>query len=350
MIPGHDILVGLEARRLDRAEHKQELASFANAVSGYDKVALYAQDQFDAVKDKLRVVAGIRYDQKTDLFDSKTSPRLAFVYTPNDRLVMRGGYSTAFRFPTFSELYQASWFLTISSNIGIPPFPLSVFNPNPNLKPEEISTFDVGGEYQLSPTISAKADLYRSRVKNFIVIVQHFAALPNPSTIGWENQPADARITGGELELRANFTNGVTGFASWSHQTESQIGAGADSSGTPFEFVYSPKNKINVGGYFGPFNGVRGSVEAAWKDQYNWPHDWALIRSGFTNPAAPPLPGYTILDARLSYDLPSTLTKRPVRLSIFGNNLLDKHPDETTIGAPNLLIGRQLFGQIEIHF
>src|SRR5438874_3601588 len=174
MIPGHDILVGVEARRLDRAEHQRELDESADVVSGYDKSALYAQDQFDAIKNRLRIVAGIRYDDKTKLFASKTSPRLAFVYTPNDRLVMRGGYSTAFRFPTFSELYQASWFFTVSSQIGIPPFPFSIFKPNPGLKPEEIGTFNVGGEYQKSPTVSVKADLYRLRFNNFIVIVQHF--------------------------------------------------------------------------------------------------------------------------------------------------------------------------------
>jgi len=349
MIPGHDILVGLEARRLDRAEHKAELDEPLDVVSGYDKIALYAQDQFDLVKERLRVVAGLRYDQKTKLFDSKTSPRLAFVYTPNDRLTLRGGYSTAFRFPTFSELYQASWFLTISSQIGIPPFPLSLFHPNPNLKPEEIATYNVGGEYQISPNVSAKVDLYRSRVKNFIVIVQHFAPLPNPSTLGWENQPADANITGGEAEVRANFTNGITGFVNWAHQTESQAGAGLDSSGTPFEFVYAPKDKVNAGAYFGPFNGFRGSVEAAWKGSYTYPHDWALIRTGFLDPTVHPVPGYTLANARVSYDLPLQ-TKHPIRLSIFGNNLLDKRVDETILGEPNLLAGRQIFGQLEIHF
>jgi outer membrane receptor protein involved in Fe transport len=349
MFPGHDVLLGIEARRLDRAEHKAELDSTAQAASGYDKVAFYAQDQFDAIKDRLRIVAGLRYDQKTKLFESKTSPRLAFVYTPSNRLVLRGGYSTAFRFPTFSELYQASWFLTVSSEIGIPPFPLSVFKPNPTLKPEEISTFDVGGEYQISPNVSAKADLYRSRLKNFIVIVQHFNVPPVPSSLGWENQPADARITGGELELRANFTSGVTGFVNVAHQSEGQIGPGVDTSGNPFEFVYSPKNKINAGAYVGPFNGVRASIEAAWKGEYEYPRDWALIRSGFTDPTTKPVPGYTMLDARVSYDLPLA-TKRPIRLSVFGNNLLDKHPDETILGAPNLLAGRQVFGQVEIHF
>src|SRR5205085_2248734 len=179
MIPGHDILAGVEARRLDRAEHKVELSDDAGVVAGYNKAAVYAQDQFDIIKDTLRAVAGVRYDGKTKLFDAKTSPRLALVYTPNDRLVVRGGYSTAFRFPTFSELFQSSWFFTVTTQIGILPFPLSIFKPNANLSPEEISTYDLGGEYQISPSISMKADFYRSRVHDFIVIVQHFAPLPN---------------------------------------------------------------------------------------------------------------------------------------------------------------------------
>jgi iron complex outermembrane receptor protein len=353
MIPGHDALVGLEARRLDRAEHKVELSDHAAAVSGYDKVAVYVQDQFDVVKNRLRAVAGIRYDGKTKLFDAKTSPRLALVYTPNERLVLRGGYSTAFRFPTFSELYQASWFFTVSTKLpGVGPFPFSIFHPNDNLKPEEISTFDLGGEYQISPTVSAKADLYRSRVKNFIVIVQHFNPPPNPSSLGWENQPSDARITGGEVEVRSNFTQGLTGFANWAHQSESQMGFGTDSSGTPFEFVYSPKDKFNVGAYGGPWQGWRGSVEYAWKGKYSAPRDWFGIRSGFTDFTTHKLPSYGLLNARVTYDLPiAAIGKdRPIRVSLFGNNLLNKRPEETIIGSVNRLAGREFFAQLEVHF
>src|SRR5205823_9106594 len=139
--------------------------------------------------------------------------RVSLVYTPSDRLVVRGGYSTAFRFPTFSELYQASWFFTVSSDAGIfPAFPFDRFLPNKNVQPEEIRTFDVGGEYQVSPSVSAKVDLYRARVSKFIVITQHFYPPPAIATIGWENHPADANITGGEVELRANFARGLTGF------------------------------------------------------------------------------------------------------------------------------------------
>jgi iron complex outermembrane receptor protein len=316
MIPGHDILVGIEARRLDRAEHKVELSDDAGVVSGYNKVAVYAQDQFDIIKNLLRAVAGVRYDGKTKLFDAKTSPRLSLVYTPNDRLVVRGGYSTAFRFPTFSELYQSTWFLTVSTDIGIPSFPLSIFKPNPNLQPD------------------------------FIVIVQHFAPLPNPSTLGWENQPADARITGGEVELRSNFAQRVTGFVNWSHQSESQMGSGVDTSGTPFEFVYSPKDKINLGAYGGPVNGVRGAIEIAWRGRYDAPRDWFAIRSGFTDFTAHPLPSYALVNARVSYDIPNTR----LRATIFGNNLLNKKPEETIVGSVNRLAGREFFAQMEMRF
>jgi outer membrane receptor for ferric coprogen and ferric-rhodotorulic acid len=177
--------------------------------------------------------------------------------------------------------------------------------------------------------------------------VQHFNPPPNASTLGWENQPADARITGGELELRANFARGVTGFANWTHQSESQIGAGTDSAGTPFEFVYSPKNKMNVGAYGGPFNGVRGTLEVAWRGAYNAPRTWFAIRSNFASFATHEQSSYALVNARVSYDLGRN---RPIRLSLIGTNLLDKRPEETLVGDVNRLAGRAIFGEVEVHF
>lgn len=345
MIPGHDVMVGAEFRRLDRGEHKKELSPAGTIVSGYDKSALYAQDQFDLIRDQLRATVGLRYDRKTDITPEKTSPRIALVYTPNNRLVMRGGYSTAFRFPTFSELYQDSWFINLSGPVAT--FPLAVFNPNPNLKPEEIRTLEAGAEYQFTPTLSGRLDLYRSRVSDFIII--SVPALPGGlNGLGWENQPAQGTITGSEMELRANL-RGATGFINWAHQTEHR-GSGVDSTGTPMEFVYAPKNKINIGAYAGPFNGWRGAIEAAWRGQYVGPQFEYLLQSNFTDPTIRPLPSYTLLNARVSYDLAAFGMKQPVRLSVIGQNLLDKHPRETMLGVDTNLVGREVFGQIEVHF
>jgi hypothetical protein len=149
--------------------------------------------------------------------------------------------------------------------------------------------------------------------------------------------------------LRANVTGKITGFVNYAHETESQIGAGTDSSGHPFEFVYAPKNKVNVGAYAGPFNNVRAAVEASWKSDYVAPSDWFFIRSLFTSFASPPQPGYTLLNARVSYDMP-LIHSRPIRFTLFGNNLLNKRPEETIVGTENRLAGRGFFGQVEVNF
>jgi iron complex outermembrane receptor protein len=348
MIPGHDILVGVEGRRLNRADEVQELSPAANAVTGYNKIAVYLQDQVSLLKDRLRFVAGLRYDGKTSLFRAKTSPRLSAVYSPSDRLVLRAGYSTAFRFPNFSELYQSSWFLTLMNKNGAPaPFPLAVFKANPTLMPEEIQNLDLGGEYQISPTVSAKLDLYRSRVKNFLVM----GIVPGPpSGLEYFNQADRGTITGSEVELRTNLTRWMTGFANYAYENEQRDNGTLDPAKHPLEFVYASKNKVNVGTYFGPFAGARGTIEYAWKGRYIGPAMWYPVV--FRTTVVSHLPSYALVNARLSYDLPVRLAGREqsIRLSIVGNNLLDKQPRETLLGVDTRLIGTQYFGQVEIHF
>ncbi len=124
------------------------------------------------------------------------------------------------------------------------------------------------------------------------------------------------------------------------------MGSGVDSSGIPFEFVYSPKDKVNLGAYGGPVNGVRGALEVAWRGSYTAPRDWFFIRSGFTSFATKPLPSYALVNARVSYDIPNTR----LRATIFGNNLLNKRPEETMVGVVNRLAGREFFGQMEMRF
>ena len=97
----------------------------------------------------------------------------------------------------------------------------------------------------------------------------------------------------------------------------------------------------------GPFNGVRGTLEVAWRGAYNAPRTWFAIRSNFTSFATHEQPSYALVNARVSYDLGRT---RPIRLSLIGTNLLDKRPEETLVGGMNRLAGRAIFGEVEVHF
>ena len=343
-VPSHDILIGIEARRVDTGDHTDELLDTPDSVFDYTKIAAYVQDQISLADDKVRLTLGARYDGDNDLFDSEISPRFAVVYSPNDDLVVRGGWSTAFRFPNFNELYLNTWL--IGADLGGFGFPLALFGPNPDLRPEEIRTFDLGFEYQISERMTAKLDLFHSEVKNFIVLAA--PPLPGPTQLRSENHPDDATITGGELELRFKPSRKITGLINWSYQDNDQDGSLVDSSGNPFEFVYSPEHKLNLSAYFGPFKGFRGALEVQWRDERLGPGFWNFGGGG----TSVTLESYTLVNARLSWDAPVKLgnSDEALRFSIYGKNLLDEEVVETFLPINMELAGESYFGSLELRF
>ncbi len=347
MIPSHDILFGVEARRVDTGDHTDQLlrrAPGTDVVLAYTKIAAYAQDQISLAGDRLRLTVGARFDGSTDLFESKLSPRIAAVYDVSDTVVLRAGWSTAFRFPNFNELYQNSWFLSADS--GFFAFPLSVFEANPDLQPEEIRTFDFGGEFRLSPSVKLKVDLFRSEVKDFVVLAFRGGG---PTRIRSENHPGEATLTGGELELRWQASKKFSGLFNWSYQENDRDDASVDSSGKPFEFVYSPENKLNLAAYFGPFAGFRGAVEAQWRGERGGPGAWNFAGGGTTAT----LEDYTLLNVRLSWDAPVRIgnASKGLRFSVYGKNLLDEQEIvETFMPIDMRLPGSTFYGAVEVRF
>jgi outer membrane receptor for ferrienterochelin and colicins len=344
----HDLLFGVEAREVDTGEHRDELlspdATTSKVVYSYTKAAAYVQDQIATLDGRLRFTLGARYDGSNDLFESKVSPRIAAVFAPNDKLVVRGGWSTAFRFPNFSELYQASFFLTLDG--GGFPIPIQTFKANPELTPEEIRTFDFGVEYRISPTVSTKVDFFYSEVKDFIVL--SFIRGQGPSTTGFENHPDEAQIFGSEVEFRWRPSQRFTAFANWAWQENEADGNGVAGDGRPLEFVYAPANKVNVGAYMGPFKGFRATLEAQWRDEHLGPSAWNFADR--TTPAV--LEDYVYINARLSWDLPVHLgnSSEAVRFSVYGQNLLDEQPQESFLPIDMRVPGTTFFGSIELRY
>lgn len=345
----HDLLVGLEARRVDTGDHKDELLSPADTeaevVFSYTKVAAYLQDQISFLSDRLRLTVGARFDGSNDLFDSELSPRVALTYNPVERLVLRAGWSTAFRFPNFSELYQKSFFLSLENpNSGLV-IPIQVFTPNPNLQPEEIRTFDFGVEYRLNAGLSAKIDLYYSEVRDFIVLAYAGA---RPTRMSFENHPDVAEILGSQLELRWRPAERFTGFVNWSYQEVDQRGDLTASDGRLLEPVYSPKHKVNAGTYFGPFAGFRVALEAEWRDERFGPSFWNLADRS----ALGVLEDYVYLNARLSWEAPLRIGKaaKGLRFSVYGHNLLDEEVQETFLPIDMTVAGSTYYGTIEVRY
>jgi len=344
----HDILLGVEARQVDTGNQTDQLLTPAenpSVVFDYTKIAAYVQDQISFNDDKFRLTVGARFDGSNDLFDSEWSPRIAAVYNPNDRLALRGGWSSAFRFPNFNELYQNSWFF--SADLGSFAFPLTVFSPNPDLQPEQISTFDFGLEVRFSSRLSAKVDLFRSEVKDFIVLA--FIGGGGPTQIRSENHPGDATLTGGEVEFRFKPSERFTGLVNYSYQENDQSDVLTDSSGKSFEFVYSPENKVNLSAYFGPFAGFRGALDVQWRDEVQGPSAWNFAAGGRTTVT---LDAYTVVNLRLSWDAPVRIgnSAQGLRFTVYGKNLLDEEYLETFLPINMRLPGATYYGAIELRY
>ncbi|MGZ8218501.1 TonB-dependent receptor plug domain-containing protein [Methylomagnum sp.] len=116
-----------------------------------DLWGLYIQDLWD-VTEGLRLMLGARYDQYSD-FGGTFNPRMGFNWEFLPGYSARFAYGTAFRAPTFSELF-------------------TINNPtvagNPNLKPENIDTYELGFNAKLTSRWSTELTLFRNDITDMI--------------------------------------------------------------------------------------------------------------------------------------------------------------------------------------
>jgi len=361
-IPNNDILIGTEFKRLDALSHSREMGPpvGGTVVDAYMKPAAYFQDQILMLDDKLRLTLGVRYDGETypALFPSFFAPRIAAVYDAGDDVTLRASWGKARRIPSLSEMFNTMGFFSVTPNPFAPPgtpggLTLSNFVPTLGLKPEEIQTYDTGMTFNVTRDFTVKTDLYYSQVSDFIVM-----AFDPQSNVSFQNFPDTGSILGGEFEANYRFSSQLTGYLNYAYQEEWQNGTRLDTSGKPMEFVYAPKNKVNIGIFFRPFKAVSGAFEVAWKDSYNTPSAWNSIQQTGTTTAIKQMgkqSGSALLNFKIGYELPFFETAndvRPIRVSFMIKNLLDQQPEETWVGdATSMhLVGRQLFGEVSYNF
>jgi iron complex outermembrane receptor protein len=343
---GHELLLGAEVRELELGEHREELldpdaAGLPGSLS-YSKPAAYVQDQISLFDDRLRITAGVRWDGSADTFDSRLSPRLSVVAAPAERVVARLSWGTAYRPPTFSERYQDTGFFHGAAGPLVLTF--ARFRPSPALEPEEVESLEAGLDWRPRPALAASLRLFRSELDDFLVFVPTF--LPDGSVdLAYENHPDRATLTGGEVELRWQPRAGLRQTLSWSFLDHAQEGGRTDSAGTPIEFVYSPRHALHSTSVLGPWRGLSATLEATWTDEVVAPRLWYLVRSGFTDPTVRPLPDVLLVDLKLTWqvELGRGAAERPLRLSLAGRNLLDERPEQTLLGSPNRIAGREYF-------
>lgn len=154
-------------------------------------LAFFLQDEFSPVDD-VYLTAGLRSDD-FDTFGRKTTGRATAAWlVAAQRVKWRASYGTAFRSPSFLDLYGQSAFYT----------------GNPNLRPESARGWDAGVDYYLAGERGTLgATWFENRFSD--LIVYDFASLPS-TVVNVER----ARTRG--VELKADFA--------WNETTRMQVG------------------------------------------------------------------------------------------------------------------------------
>ncbi len=132
----------------------QDISSWGNFNRNANREiwAAYLQDEWRLRKD-LNLTAGLRYDKYSDFGDT-ANPRAAVVwsFSPDGELKLL--YGKAFRAPNFVELYNANNPVIVG---------------NPNLKPEEIQTYETGLTFRPTDRLTFNIDYFFSEIDNLIV-------------------------------------------------------------------------------------------------------------------------------------------------------------------------------------
>lgn len=146
----------------------------------------YVQDERELAA-RVGLTLGIRHDQYSD-FGGTTNPRAALVWAASDLWTFKLLYGTAFRAPTFQELYDRTEESLQGAFVG-----------NPALKPETIRTAEAGAEARFKVAgrpLNLRANVYYEEIRGRIDQVALFGTSNQLRNFG------NVNTVGGEVEGR----------------------------------------------------------------------------------------------------------------------------------------------------
>jgi outer membrane receptor protein involved in Fe transport len=325
-----------------------------------DEFGLFTQASKILFQDKLKVTLSGRYD-KNQNFDGQFTPRASAVFSPTERHNFRASYQTGFRNPTISDQYikldvgpililggapinsqgmnvyensyTAASVGAFGSGFGADmqkgvPFPTALANNKdklvksnvPYIKPERVQSIEVGYKGLLTSKLLFDINYYYSQYKDFII--NSVVIRPNSSVTlpdGSVNPAAAADILNGNIKAFQLYTNaadkvsiqGVTAGLTWALPKNYQLHGNAtwidfnimDANPNNIPAFNTPTWKSNVTFSNPKLTDKLGfSVAWHWQTAFDWYGTFTELRPGRIG-------AYNLLDAQVSYTVPSLKTK-----------------------------------------
>lgn len=195
---------------------------------------IYLQDDI-SITETIKLLAGLRYDfarfydgsfiiynptaeteflkqyvfaEKGDVKWGAFSPRVSLQYKPNDNFRIYGGYSRGFRPSVLDDLCRTG---RIQGGLKVA---------NPNLNPEYLDNFEVGGDYLPLRNLKFTASGYYSKGKDFL----YYVSTGDSIDMGFGKRPimirsniSNVNIYGGEFEVNYSPISSLSLFGNYAY-------------------------------------------------------------------------------------------------------------------------------------
>jgi len=205
-----------------------------------DNTGIFLQDEITF--GKVKILPGIRWDNNSD-YGSFLSPKIASLIKIGENTNLRLSYGRSFRPPTIDDLY---WY----EDWG-----WGGFFGNPNLKPEEADSFDLGIEHIFGEKLLSRINFFHTKTKDLIAWVE-----TGPK---WEAQNIDkAEINGIETEFLYNLNKNFSVPLHYTYMDARDKGTQYNDKKLP----YRPENKLSLGLNFKSEKGIKFNIDLNFVD------------------------------------------------------------------------------------
>jgi len=160
-------------------------------------LSVYLQDTWDII-DTLNLTLGVRNDSYSD-FGGAISPRAGLTWSFLDNASLKVLYGEAFRAPGFREMYTTNQ---------------PAVQGNPDLKPETISTYEIGVDYKFNTYVSSRVNYFYNDIKDLIAL----RVLSSAARTSQFENTGNARIQGVETETKVDISPGNYVFMNYTFQ------------------------------------------------------------------------------------------------------------------------------------
>jgi outer membrane receptor for ferrienterochelin and colicins len=274
-----------------------------------DFVFVSLQDQWQLSQSWLLNV-GARFDNYSDA-GSTFNPRLGLNWNASERLTLRVFAGSAFRAPSFTDLYAQN----NPSSLG-----------NADVKPEDIITYELGGNFQFTTNLHAELTLFSYRADRLIDF-----ALDEESGTKKTANVGEQQAVGFEWELHWRPIKRLDISSNYSY-TDSDDG-----------------NRNETANIAKKMAAIVINWQATDKVNMNIASNWVMDRVRPQGNTRAPIKDYTLVTGKVTY---RGLT-RGLEFSASINNLLDediRHPSDGTIADDFPQAGRQWLAEVVYRF